>query len=153
MPAPRTRRFSPARHWFAVFFSILALSAVPLFAAAEEIIYAWTDDEGVRHYAARPPLDRDYQIVRTMSGTSEESEPVREAQPADPPAPLAAVAETEPDPDLVDERCEQARANLDLLTQDRPALLRDEDGEATPLDDERRQQLVEETEAFIEEWC
>ena len=44
MPALRTRRFSPARHWFAVFFSILALSAVPLFAAAEEIIYAWTDE-------------------------------------------------------------------------------------------------------------
>lgn len=155
MPATCARQFSPARRWLAVLFSILALSVLPLFAVAEEVIYAWTDEDGVRHYAARPPADGDYEIVRTLTGTSDDDrERTPDADRAEPPrTTLAMVAEAEPDPDMLRERCEQARANLDLLTQDRPALLRDEDGEATPLDDEQRQQLVEETEAFIEEWC
>jgi hypothetical protein len=63
------------------------------------------------------------------------------------------MQETAPDPEVVAERCEQARNNLELLRQDRPAMLRQKEGDPTPLDDDQRQQLIEETEQFIEEWC
>jgi len=48
---------------------------------------------------------------------------------------------------------QQARQNLAELTQSTRIILREEDGTEQLLDEEGRQRTIEETEAFIEEWC
>jgi len=117
-------------------------------------IYTWTDEEGVQHFSAYPPQGRPYELVETQARArnSGRRNPSSETASAEPPA-MPAISESEPDPEIVAERCEQARTNLGLLSQDRPAVLRQDDGEAQPLNDARRQEMIEETEAFIEEWC
>ncbi|MEE4296240.1 MAG: DUF4124 domain-containing protein [Wenzhouxiangella sp.] len=135
---------------------LLSLAFVsPVSSQTDRDIYTWTDEEGVRHFSAYPPQDTPYEIVEGLSGAR--------AAPPPPPTGTAAAGgempeipemrETEPDPEVVAARCEQARTNLNLLRQDRPAILRNEDGDPTPLEGERRQEMIEETEAFIDEWC
>ncbi|MFW5815699.1 MAG: DUF4124 domain-containing protein [Wenzhouxiangella sp.] len=118
----------------------------------EQDIFTWTDDEGVRHFSAYPPIDREYERVETRSGTAQASSPAPETEDPQPPD-VPQMRQTEPDPEVVAERCEQARSNLELLQQDGPAVLRQAEGEPTPLDDDQRQELIEETEQFIEQWC
>ena len=138
-----------------LFATMLSLAFVsPADAQQERDIYTWTDDDGVRHFSAYPPQDRPYERVDNLPGTRApraESPAAPEAEREMPQIPE--MREAEPDPEEVAARCEQARTNLNLLRQDRPAVLRQEDGEPTPLDDERRQQMIQETEAFIDEWC
>lgn len=123
-------------------------------ALANEVIFTWTDDDGVRHFSAQPPEDREYRVVETLiSPTAAASPPPRATPDALPPAALMEISQAEPDPDLVRERCELARDNLDLLGQDRPALLRQDDGEAVPMDDDARREMIEELEASMAEWC
>jgi hypothetical protein len=136
--------------------ALLALACVsPVSAQVNRDIYTWTDEEGVRHFSAYPPQDFPYEVVEGLSG-------VRAAPPAPTSSADAAAGEmpeipemreTEPDAEVVAARCEQARTNLNLLRQDRPAILRNEDGDPTPLEGERRQEMIQETEAFIDEWC
>ncbi len=118
-------------------------------------IYTWTDEEGVRHFSAYPPQGIPYEIVEGLSGVRvTPPPPPTEAQEANEEMPqIPEMRETAPDPEVVAARCEQARTNLNLLRQDRPAILRSEDGDPTPLEGERRQEMIEETEAFIDQWC
>lgn len=118
----------------------------------EQDIFTWTDEEGVRHFSAYPPIDREYERVETRSGTARAGSPATETEDAQPPE-VPEMRQSQPDPEVVAERCEQARSNLELLQQDGPAVLRQEDGDPTPLDDDQRQDLIEETEQFIEQWC
>ncbi|MGY6553487.1 MAG: DUF4124 domain-containing protein [Wenzhouxiangella sp.] len=133
-----------------VLFS-LALAFASL-AFANEVIFTWTDDEGVRHFSAQPPEGREYRVVEALISPTA-PEPQRTTPDTLPPAALMEISQAEPDPDLVRERCEMARNNLDLLRQDRPALLRQDDGEEVAMDDEARRQMIEELETFVIEWC
>lgn len=134
---------------------LMAMSFIgTLSAQTDRNIYTWTDEAGTRHFSAYPPQDTPYEIVEGLTG-------VRTATPASPTEAAAAgelpeipeMRETQPDPEIVAARCEQARTNLNLLRQDRPAVLQSEEGEPMPLEGERRQQMIAETEAFIDEWC
>ncbi len=128
--------------------------ALSMPALADEVFYTWTDDDGVRHFSAQPPEDRDYRIVETLNpGATETGETRPTLRQPPPPAALAEISQVDPDPDVVAERCDQARGNLELLQQDRPALLRQDDGETVPMDDATRQDMIEEIRAFIAEWC
>lgn len=129
--------------------------AGPASSQQEQDIFTWTDDEGVRHFSAYPPVDREYERVETLPGaTPARSVPgsAEAQQPREVPE-VPQMRPSEPDPEMVAERCEQARTNLELLRQDRPAVLRSDEGEPTPLNDEQRQQLIEQAEQFIEDWC
>lgn len=135
---------------------LLGLAFVgPVNSQANREIYTWTDEEGVRHFSAYPPQDIPYEIVEGLSGVRTTApNPSTQAEAASGEMPeIPEMRETEPDPEIVAARCEQARTNLNLLRQDRPAILRNEDGDPTPLEGERRQEMIEETEAFIDEWC
>lgn len=134
--------------------ALLALTLMfSLTVAASEIIYTWTDDQGVRHFSSQPPEGLPYRVVQ-VSGQSQApaAEPTQPAPDSPMPA-LSEISQTAPDPELVRERCLQARQNLDLLQQDRPAMLQNEEGEPVPLDDEARQRMIEETQDFIDQWC
>ena len=133
------------------------LACFSLFAAPT--IYKWTDDDGVVHYSEDPPADVDYQRVSTSvpatsgsddsdadsdSGDSGEGEP--DAQ-ADQPE-----AQQGPDPEVVAERCEQARSNLQLL-QENTRLMTNDRGSERRLTREERQERIDNLQEFIDEWC
>ena len=127
---------------------------VAAMAAATETIFTWIDDDGVQHFSAQPPEGRDYRIVQMLgSGAVPAADEADSAPAASPPPRLSEISPGQPDPDVVRERCAQARDNLEILMQDRPLLMRQEDGEPQPLDDEARQQLIDEAQSFIDEWC
>ena len=134
-------------------------------AMAQETIYKWVDQEGTVHYGARPPEGVDYEIVdietreRTRGGAStdgdeagpdagEESEDGTTVPPEQPE-----MAASEPDPEMVAERCAQARRNIENLTQRSNVLIRGEDGERRQISAEERESMLEDARRFIDEWC
>ncbi len=127
-------------------------------AEARETIFKWTDEDGVVHYAAQPPEGIDY-VELGVDTTSEPLAEPPEPEPADAPAIAAQPPEqpemtrAEPDPVVVAERCEQARSNLENLTRHTNIVVNEDDGQQRALSREQRQQMVDETQAFIDEWC
>lgn len=136
----------------ALFLAVL-LACSSLLAAPT--IYKWTDDDGVVHYSEDPPADADYQPVSTsLPATSDRgSEDDSESDNGE------AASETDqsetqegPDPELVAERCEQARSNLKLL-QENTRLMTNDRGSERRLTREERQERIENLQEFIDEWC
>jgi len=154
-------------------FSGLARALLPLLAAltlasaavqAQEEIYKWVDEEGVTHYSARPPEGVEYQRVSTTSNQVSTVAPqtVRDTENLGDEGDtrvrgnlpdLPQIEVQEPDPELVAERCDQARDNMMWLTARTGMLTRDEDGTERRMDEEERQALIEQTQAFLDEWC
>jgi hypothetical protein len=143
--------FRPVAIFAAVVIGLGALN--PLSAQTIRTIYTWTDQEGVTHFSAYPPQDHPYELVSTRPGRGRGDRSRQTPEMTGSPPPIPSMSESQPDPNIVAERCEQARSNLDLLSQDRPAVLQSDDGDPQPLDETQRQEMIEETEAFIEEWC
>lgn len=134
------------------------LAALAAAATADEGIYKWVDSEGVTHYSPYPPEGVEYERLTTAGGRTEARNRSAEAPAERPPSPMPEMPQvqreqTGPDPEVVAERCEQARQNLAELTESTRIILRAEDGSEELLDEEGRQRTIEETEAFIEEWC
>ncbi len=143
--------------------SILAVCAGAV--QASEEIYKWVDEDGVTHYSARPPEGIEYQrmttevdraVARTESTetteSDEQSEQEERRRTGNLPE-LAEIAAEEPDPELVAERCEQARYNLTWLTERTRISVEGEDGTMRRLSEEERQSQIQENQAFLDEWC
>ena len=121
---------------------------------ADEIIYTWHDDDGIRHFSARPPEGREYWVVEGLVSSSATVRGTPRTRPDTAPSAASAEARSaERSLEVLRERCEQAQQNLALLREDRPAMLRQEDGEAVPMDDDARREMIEEMEAFVADWC
>ncbi|NBB94044.1 MAG: DUF4124 domain-containing protein [Gammaproteobacteria bacterium] len=137
---------------------LLGLLVSPPVTGAEDTIYKWVDEEGVVHYSTRPPDGVDF-VEMGIDLESNESPPATDAEttsseqrPAEPPE-QPEMTEAEPDPEVVAERCRQARSNLENLTQRSNLTIRGDDGESRPLSDEEREGMIEDAQAFIDEWC
>lgn len=136
----------------------LAVNAAP--ATASDAIYKWVDEHGVTHYSAHPPEGVDYERIATgargagpTSRATETPAEQAEAAPVVQPPELPVLSERQPDPEMIAERCEQARQNMMWLTQRTRILLQSESGEERMLDEEDRQRMIAETQDFIDEWC
>jgi len=146
--------------------ALLTISALLATASAEETVFKWVDNNGVTHYSAQPPDGIAFERI-SIQHAGGAALPTQ----ADSPGPSAATgpdAETEaehvlpelaetrvepPDPELVAERCRQARENLSWLTERTQLLFEDETGQTRRLDEDERQNLIEENRAFIDQWC
>lgn len=141
--------------------ALAGFMAQPDAVAQEQTIYKWVDAEGVVHYDARPPADGDF--VELDINTREPVDPAEdrgeaadETPPSEqeqPPAEQAASEPAGPDPELVAERCKQARDNMEKLNQRNNLLVRDDDGEPHVISSEERQQMLDEAQKFVDEWC
>lgn len=126
---------------------------------ADDAVYKWRDDDGVIHYSARPPEGIDYEIVGVdtrddgeATEAADDSEAAPEPAAAEPPE-QPEMARAEPDPELVAERCRQARQNMENLTQRPNIVVRGDDGEQRPIGDDERERMIREAQDFIDEWC
>src|SRR5690625_3623102 len=120
------------------------LACFSLFAAPT--IYEWIDDDGVVHYSEDPPADVDYQRVSTSVPATSGSDDSDTDPDSDEDEPDAQTDQPEaqegPDPEVVAERCEQARSHLTLL-QETTRLMTNDRGSARRLTRETRQQRIE----------
>lgn len=130
------------------------LACFSLFAAPT--IYKWIDDDGVVHYSEDPPADVDYQRVSTSVPATSGSDDSDTGPDSDEDEPDAQTDQPEaqegPDPEVVAERCEQARSNLQLL-QENTRLMTNDRGSERRLTREERQERIDNLQEFIDEWC
>ncbi|MDX1625531.1 MAG: DUF4124 domain-containing protein [Wenzhouxiangellaceae bacterium] len=137
---------------------LLALALFAAFQAEARTFYKWVDDRGTIHFTAEPPADRDYEVVDTRGGklssipmrtpapAEEEDDAGDEAEPTMP-------REAEPDPEQLAARCRQAEENLFWLQERRRIRVERDDGTEEFLEPEERQRQIDETRAFLDEWC
>lgn len=128
--------------------TILTCSGV---AYSAEKIYRWVDDEGVTHFTAHPPKNRDSDLVRVQTGHSDPtkaSETASEDQPAN-----TEQANTPTQQSRKDEtRCSIARENLKVL-QTSARVQVQEDDEVRYLDEEEQRERAEQARQIIAESC
>ncbi len=139
-----------------VLVSLLLLVAAASSAQAQTF-FKWVDDQGTVHFTAEPPQDRAFERVDTTGnviGTSSDmtfenndDEPVEQTDESLMPR------EGEPDPEEVAARCEQARENLFWLQNRRRIAVEKPDGSEEFVQGDDRITMMEETQAFIDEWC
>ncbi|GAB4171413.1 MAG: hypothetical protein Kow0020_06120 [Wenzhouxiangellaceae bacterium] len=140
---------------------ILMATAIALLIVASnahaERYYKWRDDQGTIHFSSEPPRDRDYEVVNTsgavVARSTDAANMPAETPPTDDGAEVQMPRELPVDPELVRQRCEQARENLFWLQSKRRILVDRGDGEKTFLDPEEQQRQIEENQAFIDKWC
>ncbi|RYZ80020.1 MAG: DUF4124 domain-containing protein [Proteobacteria bacterium] len=120
-------------------------------------VYKWTDDKGVVHFSAQPPLNTQTQVIKpqiskgTPTGESAASEePVSEASGK---SSVAASAPAQLAPTKDPARCEVARKNEQSLKTYNRIKVQGEDGEFRFLSEEEKQQKMDEANAAIQESC
>lgn len=139
---------------------IVALSLALLLltgTASAQTYYKWKDAQGTVHFTSEPPIDRDYEVIntsghivgRSVPGAERKSETAEQsAQPA-----AQMPREASIDPDLIAQRCQQARENLYWLRANRRIIVERDDGSEEFIDAEEQQAQIEQNQAFIDEWC
>jgi len=141
--------------------SLAAVACCLLMAAVGHLeaqtYYKWTDENGTTHFTAEPPMDRDFESIDTsgnvISSTRLESPDVSTTAEETMEEVSRAPREGEPDPELVEARCNEARENLFWLQSNRRVIVEDDQGNEQFIDVDRQQQLIEENRALLEEWC
>lgn len=120
--------------------------------------YKWTDDEGTTHFTSAPPQDRDYETVRTSANVV--SRPAPAAPESDQDEEETGMEDEaqmprqgEPDPEVVEARCVQARENLYWLQNRRRIEVERSDGTIEFVEGEDREAMIAETQSFLDEWC
>ena len=146
-------------------FSLILGITLLAFASSSmaEKFYKWVDENGVTHYGAQPPQDRQASEVntRTSASSSQEDaiEMLNQRREADAKAREKAQKAAQDakraveNPDAVkEERCETHRKNLETL-QNRPIVRREnpETGELETLDEGQRQEMIEKSRKALEQ--
>lgn len=132
-------------------FLMLALLALSSTGHAAEKIYRWVDDEGVTHFTAHPPKNRESDLVRVQTGHSDPVE-APETSPENEPA-SANPTNTANEQSLKNpERCSVARKNLKVLQTSARVQIQEE-GEIRYLDEAEQEARAEEARQAIAESC
>lgn len=124
-------------------------------------IYKWTDADGTVHYADQP-LGVDAERLNIKSKATDRDSPERQAasRAAENEEPESAPAEASPSPAELRKqakenkaRCEEYTARQESIETSRRFYREDENGERTYLDDKQVQEVREQVQANIKEFC
>ncbi len=117
-------------------------------------IYKWKDDNGTVQYTAQPPSDRNYEKIKTSSGSSSRSDASTANQPAaEDSKPEQKAMNMPPESRKDPERCAWARHNLETLNTNSRIKIQDENGEMRFLNQEEISEKRKEVETAIEQSC
>lgn len=130
--------------------ALLLLATVPVSA---DTIYRWTDDNGVTHFTAHPPRDRESTRVNTRSGGRSVPVDTTRQSTHTPAEPEPAQSQAQADSPANEEPCQIARQNLSTL--EAGGRIRVDGGADGPrfLGQEERLERLEETRTFIADNC
>jgi len=140
---------------------IAALSMIGSTSIAAQQIYRWVDDQGITHFSAQPPQDKDATRIEAKAPS---------------PGPASAPSSNknrnnslhDPEQDALDEKianellaqeaeidkfCKQNRENLAQLRNNPRLRYTDDDGQMHAVTDEIRQQRIVEAEQNIKDFC
>ena len=136
---------------------LTALLLAASMAAEAQTYYKWRDDAGTVHFTAEPPIDREYEAINTsgqvIGRSAERAATAAEADAAETAATAQMPREGEVDPELIRQRCQQARENLFWLQANRRIVVERDDGTEEFIDADEQQRQIEQNRAFLEEWC
>ncbi|MBS7457798.1 DUF4124 domain-containing protein [Coralloluteibacterium stylophorae] len=127
--------------------ALLLACALPAVAIAQDRVYTWVDDSGVRHYSEAPPSSGKYEErTFTQSGASSS---VAAATPT------AGAAATATAASGGNENCTKAQANVELLSRGVSVVMdRDGDGQPDePLSDLEKANQLELANAQVKAYC
>lgn len=135
----------------------IGFSSVPAGAARD--YYKWTDDEGVTHYSARPPHNRVAEVVSVTTGertavpaSGSDSSQGSSASTPDTESDTQTAA-TDPAKLKDPERCQNARDNLEVLSNNAKVRMRNESGDIHYLTEEEKAEKSREFQKAIDESC
>lgn len=143
---------NPMRTWLPLVAALLAgLATLP---AQAENVYRWVDDDGVTHFTAHPPKNRQSDQLRTQTGHSEPVDyskqyPAEEAQNQE----RANSQNQGPSQAELDDACQRARENLRTLEQGGRIAEEAEDGSRRYLSEEEKAERAERARQTVEETC
>lgn len=132
-------------------FVILTMLAFSGAGYAAEKIYRWVDDEGVTHFTAHPPKNRESEVVRVQTGRSDpvkNEEKASEEQPAKADQSEAAIQQSRDDA----YRCSVAQENLKVLQTSARVQVQEGD-EIRYLNEEEQRERAEQAQQIIAESC
>lgn len=162
------------------FWVVLGLLMLPLVASAQQnSIYSWTDENGVKHFSDRAPVEteaavEEIPVAEPADSAADENAATlnNEVVAQDPAEPAAAGATAElsyadqqrlameekrqaqREKDAERQRvCLQAQDQLAQIEPSRRVFYTDESGNTTRLDDEQRVQMVEENKKLVADYC
>lgn len=132
-------------------------------AAQAGTVYKWTDDDGSTHYGQLPPSGVEATPIETPgSQDSRTGDEARAETGDDDAADVTAELDAESaEPSeaagtsrqQIEQACEAYQENLAVLQDPAVRRIQVGDDEVVVLDEEERQRRIEETEAFIADWC
>jgi hypothetical protein len=136
-------------------FQLFALVCAGTAASAADV-YKWTDKDGIVHYSdEQPPADAKAERVPVTGMAKKPAVAGAAANDADEAATPPAAPPPVVTPTLIaQKRCEQARANLDVLKSKNAAVgLDDGTGKATPMSDQARNERIATEQRAIADYC
>jgi hypothetical protein len=131
--------------------SVILLAASSLRAQAEDI-YKWVDGNNQTQYTQMPP-PHGIQAIRIQSAPPPASATQAVTAPAPEPPVAQAVDKDTELTRLMEENCNIARKNLELLNKGGNIQYRTPDGELIRLTEKEHQQRIDETNAQIKLLC
>jgi len=136
---------------------IVALSLALLLpgSVSAQTYYKWRDAAGTVHFTSEPPVNRDYEVINISGHVIGQSmaEPANATEAAAQQPPVQMPREAGIDPNLIAQRCQQARENLYWLRANRRIVVERDDGSEEFIDAEEQQRQIAQNQAFIDEWC
>jgi hypothetical protein len=162
------------------FWVVVCLLLLPLVASAQKnSIYSWTDENGVKHFSDRAPVETEAAVEEIPVAEPPATAPdensatlnneVLQDDPTDPAAVdatqelsyadqqrLAMEEKRQAQREKQTERqriCLQAQDQLAQIEPSRRVFYTDESGNTTRLDDEQRVQMVDENKKLVAEYC
>ena len=146
------RRINPT---VAILLTVLALSLIG--SASASNIYRWTAPDGTVSYGSTPPPDVEAERIRgaTQSPPSDQSgSSTQQPESTASSGPDAQQEERDTEMTQRERECAKAEENLEILENPAARLTTAQDGgDPEPVTEELREQMLQETREFLDEWC
>lgn len=124
---------------------------------AAKSYYKWVDENGVTHYSARKPHDKESEAISVTTGLSrddsDQPSPAENSAQADAASTSEDPAAEDPEANKDPERCEIAKSNLKILNESARIREATEDGSFRYLSDDEKGQRKETAQQAITESC
>ena len=132
----------------------LSLGFVTSPVMAAKSYYKWVDENGVTHYTARKPYDKDAEAISVSTGQPRDADgqPIRLEDEATGPGGQQSAA-SDPDANKDPERCKIAQSNLKVINENARIREKTDDGSFRFLSEEEKATRKKAAEQAISESC